>query len=335
MVHLKPNVEEEIQAIDRHSFRFQHLLLFILGSAIAHALIFWLLVKHETSKPIEKKKENKPIEFIVVPPEESPKPPPDTNNRATENSVAESEVQPEGTVSNETITNEPPITSPPPPAPAPAPVPEVAEPEPAPAPASVSGNAPKPESKPSAKDLMSGSDTPTASPEPKKETVATRLPPKTDPKPSNSSEGSAADLLGGDYQKTLANSGDAFFSPEALSHKSVLSPQQIDALKDPELASYANKLQRLISENWQRNWQQNWKQNWKPEIYRDSVVVFVFNIQKNGQITGLKIAKSSGSEEIDRYYLEAINKISFPPLPSEFPLESWGVNYTLETILIE
>ena len=331
MVHLKPNVEEEIQAIDRHSFRFQHLLLFILGSAIAHALIFWLLVKHETSKPIEKKKENKPIEFIVVPPEESPKPPPDTNNRATENSVAESEVQPEGTVSNETITNEPPITSPPPPAPAPAPVPEVAEPEPAPAPASVSGNAPKPESKPSAKDLMSGSDTPTASPEPKKETVATRLPPKTDPKPSNSSEGSAADLLGGDYQKTLANSGDAFFSPEALSHKSVLSPQQIDDLKDPKLALYANKLQRLISQI-----SENWKQNWKPEFYQDFVVVIVFDIQKNGQITGLKIVKSSGSEEIDRYCLEAINKISsFPPLPPEFPFKFLPFRYTFENTLIK
>ena len=327
MVQLKPNVEEEIQAIHRHSFRFRHLLLFILGSAIAHALIFWLLVRYEASKPIEKKEESKPIEFIVVPPQESPKPLPNTNNRATENSVAESEVQPEETVLNETTTNEPPITSPSPPAP------EVAEskskPEPEPAPAS--GNASKPESKPSAKDLMSGSDTPTASPEPKKETVTALSPPKTDPKPSNPNESGAADLLGGDYQKTLANSGNAFFSPEALSHKSVLSPQQIDDLKDPKLALYANKLQRLISQI-----SENWKQNWKPEFYQDFVVVIVFDIQKNGQITGLKIVKSSGSEEIDRYCLEAINKISsFPPLPPEFPFKFLPFRYTFENTLIK
>ena len=340
MVHLKPkSEEEEIQAIHRRGFRFQHLLLFILGSAIAHALIFLLLAKYEARKPVEEQEENKPIEFVVVPPEENQEPPPETNNRATENSVAEPNVQPEETAYNEKIVEEPATT---PPAPAPTPAPEVAasKPEPAttpPAPAPAPAPAPTstPEPKPSAEDLISGSDAPVNPPEPEKkeettaqDDVATRLPPKSEPEPSSSSEGSAADLLGGDYQKTLANSGDAFFSQEALSHKSVLSPQQISALKNPKLASYAKELQRLVNENWE--------QNWKPEFYRDSVVVFVFDIQKNGQITGLKIAKSSGSEEIDRYYLEAINRISsFPPLPPEFPLESWKITYTLETILIE
>ena len=340
MVHLKPkSEEEEIQAIHHHGFRFQHLLLFILGSAIAHALIFLLLARYEASKPVEEQEENKPIEFVVVPPKENQEPPPETNNKATENSVAEPNAQPEETAYNEKIVEEPatipPTSAPTPapkvaaPAPAPTPAPEVAAPTPAPAPAPT----PAPEAQPSTKDLISGSDAPVSSPEPEKreetaaqDNIATRLPPKSEP--SSPSGGNAADLLGGDYQKTLANSGNAFFSPEALSHKSVLSPQQISALKDPKLASYAKELQRLINENWE--------QNWKPEFYRDSVVVFVFDIQKNGQITELKIAKSSGSEEIDRYSLETISKIApLPPLPPEFPLESWKITYTLETRLIE
>ena len=307
MVHLKPKSKSEQEvAIARRGFRFQHLLLFIFGSAISHALIFLLLAKYEIGKPTEDKVESKPIEFVVVPPEEeSPEPPPE-NNRAAENSVAEPNVQPVPTAPNTEIAEEP-ATTPPPPS-EPSPSPEVAaQPEPA----------PQPEPEPSAEDLIPGSDAPVNAPEPeKKETtardnVAARLPSETKPESSNSSEGSAADLLGGNYQKTLANSGDAFFSEEALTHETVLNPGQIDALQDLDLSAYFAKLRRYLEEQERLILEQEYN------------AIFVVNIQKNGQITIAEIKNRLGPEEYNQRFVKKFQQMSpFPPLPPEFPLES-------------
>ena len=329
MVNLKPEKKQakEPVAVDYRGFKFKHLLLFIFGSAIAHALLFFLLSKYEANKPPEDKEEPKPIDFVVVPPEEkSEEPPPETNNRALENSVANPNVQPEKTAPNEKIVAEPAPTPPPKseptpePAPAPAPIPE---PTPSPEPT------PAPQPEPAAQDLISGSDAPIASPQPEEketteEEIATLTPPPTESVPEPSSEGSAADLLGGDYKKTLADGGgEAFFSPEALTHKTVLNPGQINALRNVDLSSYVAELKKRV------------RDNWKPSYYQKYKTTFTFNIQKDGQITALKVAKSSGNSELDRYSLEMFRKISpLPPLPPEFPLEYWGVEYELETILV-
>ena len=324
MVHLKPRSEEQIdRAIARRGFRVRHLLLFILGSAIAHALIFLLLAKYETSKPVAEKEESKPIEFVVVPPEEeSPEPPTETNNRAAENSVAEPNVQPEPTAPNTEIASEPATTPPPPSAPAPKPVP-------APSPEVAAQPEPAPEPEPAADDLISGSDASVNAPEPEEkettatqENVATRLPPE--PGPSSSSEGSAADLLGGNYQKTLADGGgEAFFSPEALTHEAVLNPSQLNALRDVDLSAYFAEIKRRV------------KRNWNPSYSSEEHTTYLtFNIQKNGQITNLQVSKSSGSQKLDRESLEAVqNSAPFDPLPPDFPLEALEIEFSFNIYL--
>ena len=330
MVELKPKSDGDPKALDvsyvkYRGFRWQHLLLFVLGSAIVHGLIFLVLSKYQASQPIEEKEENEPIEFVVVPPEEkSEEPPPDTNNRSTENSVAPSNDQPKQTPSTEEIGED--IVASPAPAPTPAPTPAPA-PKPTPSP-------PKPKPETTAEAKLAPEPSPQAKPEPKPtpepapepapepEPVATRLPPK--PEPPVSDGGSAADLLGGDYKKTLADGGsDAFFSPEALTHETVLNPGQIDALRDIDLSAYFAEIRRRV------------KRNWNPSYSSEEQSTFLtFKIQKNGQITDLKVARSSGSSKLDNESLAAVqNSAPFDSLPPNFPLEALEIEFSFNIYL--
>jgi len=317
MMKLKPKSDRdgETPITSYRSFKFKHLLWFILGSTIVHSLIFFLLANYQPTKPIVEKEESKPIEFVVVPPEEeTEEPPPETNKRAAENSSAQPNTQPEKIPSTEELGEE--IEPEPAPAPTPAPEPEP-EPEPAPA--------PEPEPAPSAQDVMPEGDTPTPEPESTaEEQVATNIPPETEPVPAPQPEGSAADLLGGDYKKTLADGGaDAFFSPEALTHETVLNPGQIDALRDIDLSAYFAELKRRV------------KQNWNPSYSsQEQTTYLTFNIQKNGQITGLKVTKSSGSQRLDRESIEAVqNSAPLDPLPPDFPLEALEIEFSFNIYL--
>ena len=168
--------------------------------------------------------------------------------------------------------------------------------------------------------------------------VATRLPAKIQPsepipesnqapppqtststEPANPSNSDAASLLGGDYKRTIANGGgDAFFSPEALTHKSVLNPSQLNALKDIDLSEYFAEIKRRV------------KRNWQPSFAVEEYTTFLtFAIEQNGQITGLRVTKSSGSERVDRESLEAVqNAAPFDPLPAGFPLEDLEVEFS-------
>ena len=291
MVNLKPQ-DQEIQVsptVNYRRFQFKHLSLFIFGSAIVHGLLLLLLVRYEADRPVPKSTASKPIDFVVIPPEEP-----------IETPAPEPEPTPQATV-------EPP---------APEPVPEpVPEPKPTPPVATAPAPEPAPESQP--QDLITGSEQPTPAPAAKPEAqpqqsespVATRLPPEPEP-PAG---GSASDLLGGNYQKTLADGGDAFFSPEALSFQSVLNPEQITALKDFDLQGYGKKVQEQTRPHWRPD-------PYSPEEY---TTVLTFNILPNGQVTELQVSQSSGSAEFDRIALNAIkNATPFAPLPADFPLES-------------
>ncbi|MEL6787097.1 MAG: TonB family protein, partial [Cyanobacteria bacterium J06607_15] len=178
---------------------------------------------------------------------------------------------------------------------------------------------PKPESEPAPipsatqKDTVATNLPPTSQPIPEPETVPPEKPASIDGVSNN-----ASDLLGGDYQKTIASSGDAFFSPEALKYESVLNPEQIKALNGFDLSQYLAAMERRV------------KPNWNPSSRRDDRrTVLSFNIQPNGQVTGLRVAQSSGSTEVDRESLEAVKKSApFPPLPADFPLESLEINFS-------
>ncbi|MGD1917840.1 MAG: TonB family protein, partial [Pleurocapsa sp.] len=233
------------------------------------------------------------------------------------------------TAPNEKVVTEPAKAPPPAPAPAPKPIPTptpevAAQPTPTPKPV------PKP--KPSPQDLISGSDTPATSPQPEvqekpqEETVATRVPPPTEsvPQPNSSTEGSAADLLGGNYKKTLADGGgEAFFSPEALTHETVLNPGQLNALRDVDLSAYFAEIKRRV------------KRNWKPSYSsQEQTTYLTFNVQKSGQITDLRIAESSGSAKLDRESIAAVqNSAPFDPLPPDFPLEALEIEFSFNIYL--
>ena len=112
--------------------------------------------------------------------------------------------------------------------------------------------------------------------------------------PDASQDGGAASLLGGDYQKTYADSGaEAFFSPEALSYEAVLNPEQLKALKGFDLEAYQRGLYDRV------------KRNWQPSFREKYTTWLSFNIEKNGQISQLQVVESSGSPEFDRVALEA------------------------------
>lgn len=358
MIHLQPASQDEQKTSSEvvRGFQPKHLLLFILASILIHSLGLLIFgVYHRTQPNAKEKTNSKPIEFVVVPPEESrEKPPSETQKRATENSVAEKILKPEKT-STETIGEETapsPIKTPPPPAPPQETTnaPKIVEPpktspspQPVKPPKTQTTPTPPPESTESLTDnsppVLSGSDTASITqpkPAEKDSPVATRLAPQSKPstpvpesvfpqptatpsKPSESNGSGAASLLEGDYQKTLANGGgDAFFSPEALNYESVLNPAQLNALKDVDLSEYFAEIKRRV------------KGNWNPSFAVEEYTTFLaFDIQKNGQITGLRVTRSSGSEKVDRESLEAVqDSAPFAPLPPEFPLEAMKVQFS-------
>ncbi|MGF1591090.1 MAG: TonB family protein [Pleurocapsa sp.] len=340
MVDLKPAKQDHRQTPIGNRFgyhRYYQLLWFILASVLVHSLAWLFLGLYQRSKPVAEEVDSKPIEFVVVPEESEEPPPPETQKRATENSVAEKNTESETTALNDEIEDDIPVTSAPPPQPEPA---APTQPAPTPAPAPEPEPTPEPElaEPPAAQQpILSGSDAnPITTPEPEPEaaepesSVATRLPP---PKPTEAvpepeippattspeDNNSASSLLGGDYQKTLANGGaDAFFSPEALAYKDVLNPGQLNALKDINLGPYFDEVKRRV------------KRNWNPSYRVEEYTTFLtFDIEKNGQITGLRVTQSSGSEKVDQESLAAVqNSAPFDPLPAEFPLEALEVKFS-------
>lgn len=315
MLNTKPTEQIQQQIIiNRRRSSLQRLLLLVLVSILIHGLGLLLFARFERFRQVgEKKADPKPIEFTVVPDE-------------PEKTIAEDKT-------NKTSDNQPPEPAPaPPPTPAP-------EPEPAPAPP------PTPAPTPTVKNqtpVLSGDDTPAPqsqtnpTPEPKpvtkpsnSDSIATSLPPKTPPisepevqpkKPAdtNGVSKSASDLLGGNYEKTLASGGDAFFSPEALEYNSVLNPEQLKALKGIDLSQYLAEMEGKV------------KPNWNPAFRQDErTTVLTFNIQKDGQITGLQVSQSSGLDEVDREALDAVqNSVPFAPLPANFPLEDLEITFS-------
>ncbi len=319
MLNTKPTEQIQQQIIiNRRRLSFQRLLLLVLVSILIHGLGLLLFARFERFRHVgEKKADPKPIEFTVVPDESEKIVTEDKTDIASDNQSPVSQPAP-------------PIT--PTPVPAPPPTPE-------PAPQAIPAPTPTVENQ---TPVLSGDDTPTPqsqidpAPEPKpvtkpskNDSIATSLPPKTPsssepevqpkkPADTNGMSKSASDLLGGDYEKTLASGGDAFFSPEALEYNSVLNPEQLKALKGIDLSQYLAEMEGKV------------KPNWNPAFRQDErTTVLTFNIQKDGQITGLQVSQSSGLDEVDREALEAVqNSVPFAPLPANFPLEDLEITFS-------
>ncbi|MDJ0678562.1 MAG: TonB family protein [Xenococcaceae cyanobacterium MO_167.B52] len=257
---------------------------------------------------------------------------------------------------------EPPASVKPPVALSKVPKPEIATPTPAPPRARLKPLRPllpKPEAKPESQSLSESNSTITpsikpipkspkipskkiepATSQPNSSSVATNLSPKppvinrpssltqpppvprTKPNPSSKpktpvSSGTAS-LLGGTQRLNSAqNSGNNFFKPKVNASQQALNSRGLDARQNLDLGPYFAEIRRRV------------RRNWKPsQPNKERNTILVFSIQRNGQITGLRIVQSSGSPINDQESLEAVQKSApFRALPANFPRQELKVQF--------
>nr|MDJ0648587.1 energy transducer TonB [Xenococcaceae cyanobacterium MO_188.B19] len=146
--------------------------------------------------------------------------------------------------------------------------------------------------------------------------------PQTKPNPSSKpktpvSSGSAS-LLGGTQRRSLSDdSGSSFFNPKVNASQQALNSRGLDARQNIDLGPYFAEIRRRV------------RRNWKPSQPRkERHTILVFSIQRNGQITGLRIVQSSGSPINDQESLEAVQKSApFRALPANFPRQELKVQF--------
>ena len=96
MVNLKPVNKKDRQTPAVKNRRSSHSQwLFILASVLLHGLFLLFFVVYQRLQPVtEETEENKPIDFVVIPEEESEEPP-EADVLASENSVAQNSTESE------------------------------------------------------------------------------------------------------------------------------------------------------------------------------------------------------------------------------------------------
>lgn len=359
----------------KSKFRRNPILLFILTSVLVHGIILVIFAWFERSQPLVRQDPNPaPIDFIVIPPEESS---PIEPSKAAANTLPKGENQPGKALEPEpeppTPENTEPVAPPqtvavpesiPESSPTEAQPPEETKPEPVapPPPANV------PTENQNSAEILSGSDTasvPVEETENKapettdsvesptdvtesEDALATRLPPQITPtqppetnKPTSpprelpatpptsdaltpSTDSSAASLLGGNYKRSLEDDGGAsFFDLQANASQQAYDTALLDAQQNIDMRKYFSEIQRRV------------RRNWNPNSPREEyTTVLNFTIQRNGQITGLTVRQTSGSQEVDRETLEAVqDSAPFDPLPANFPLDSLNIEFSFNIYL--
>ncbi len=167
---------------------------------------------------------------------------------------------------------------------------------------------------------------------PEKKPVATRLPPKITPTqpleteqpvtpPSTPNKtpttSGAASLLGGNLKRSFEDDeGASFFNLENNSSQQASNPA-LNAQQSLDMRKYFAEIQRRV------------RRNWNPKYaVQEYTTVLNFSIQRNGQITLLSVSRTSGSQEVDREALEAVQDSGpFDPLPANFPAEMLNVEF--------
>jgi periplasmic protein TonB len=352
MVDLKPVIRnrQKTSTTDHRHLRPKNILTLILASVLLHGLGLFLFSKFQPNQSSsEQELASKPIDFVAVPPPEK-KPASKKTPDNSDNSIAKkaAKVSPANPPPKQSEATSAAIPTPPPQSTAPPQsevkpnvkesLPESLVKDPPILSGSdknqVAASKPKPESKSQLEPAIAKPFPQPLKPEP----IATSLPPAKPSKlipgnipgstpgksPANSAEGagtipndSAASLLGGDLKKTYGdNKTDAFFSPEALAYEAVLDPEQLKALQGFDLEGYQKRLYDKV------------KRNWQPSFSQKYTTWLTFNIEKNGQISQLKVVESSGSKDFDQLALTAVqNAVPLESLPADFPLEHLEFKY--------
>lgn len=210
--------------------------------------------------------------------------------------------------------------------------PETTTPQPDPPPVATK---PKP-LKPSTEEILPEKPQPDAPP------VATKLPdqspstnetesssapvsPSASPPEQQTPVGSgSASLLGGTYRKSAGEDGaSSFFKPEANASQQALNSSGSDARQDLDMGPYFAEIRRRVKRNWQPS-----------SANRNRHTVLAFSIQRNGQITGLRVSQSSGSSKVDGESLEAVQKAGpFAALPANYPNEQLDIVFSFNLYL--
>jgi protein TonB len=207
-----------------------------------------------------------------------------------------------------------------PPKPEPAeeePAPEPLKPEPAPKPK-------LPEPKPAREDVPVLPDKPAKKPEKPKPAAATELPKPVAPPARKPAPKPPASNGGGSNPAGTAPQGDDHGeagrrgAPTANPLGTASFGSQIAGLDNPDFkfGYYIDQLLSAIDSKWVR-----------PPLGNDVKATISFRIQRDGSITDLQVAQSSGYNSFDLAALRAVQNASpFPPLPRAYRNDSLGVN---------
>ncbi|MDJ0901160.1 MAG: TonB family protein [Xenococcus sp. MO_188.B8] len=167
---------------------------------------------------------------------------------------------------------------------------------------------------------------------PENSSVATRLPPKITPtQPSATNQpvtppsvpnkkpttSGAASLLGGNLKRSFEDDGgESFFNLENNARQLASNPA-LNSQQSLDMRKYFAEIQRRV------------RRNWHPKYAaQEYTTVLSFSIQRNGQITLLSVSRTSGSPEVDREALEAVQDSGpFDPLPANFPADMLNVEF--------
>ncbi|MBE9169983.1 TonB C-terminal domain-containing protein [Pleurocapsales cyanobacterium LEGE 06147] len=335
------------------------LLPYFLVSLLIHGLAALVIVLQERSQPVTKQQQdNSPIEFIIVPSEESAdRPPPETNRRAANNSIAQgkvkSELPPVTDKRGDTATNSSPVSTPEvassqseiKPSEVVKPTPSVAsKPEPVqpPQPPTPTTSEPEPVQPPQPPTPTTSEPEPVQPPQPPTPTTSEPEPvqPPQPPTPTTSEPQAVAPSPSVDSpttkvpaKETPTNSSAASLlggtyrrSIEEDGGSSFFDSEALAKKEAPyaKLDARQDDLAPYFDEIRRRV-----KRNWQPSSPGDDRnTVIAFAIEPNGQITGLRIVETSGKERVDRDALEAIQKSApFDPLPQSFQRDRLEIQF--------
>ena len=154
---------------------------------------------------------------------------------------------------------------------------------------------------------------------PKTSPQPAKVSPQPQQTPTSEANSGAASLLGGNLSKSsTTDQGSTFFSAQANASQTALNfNNSSNARRDPNLGPYFAEVRRKV------------KRNWKPSRPNDTKqTVLTFSIQSNGQISGLQVTQSSGSDQIDRESLAAVqNAAPFAAIPTELNYPQLNVEF--------
>ncbi len=65
----------------------------------------------------------------------------------------------------------------------------------------------------------------------------------------------------------------------------------------------------------------------KKVYFREKCLILKITINKSGKIDSIKVIHSSNDKKFDNFYISAIKKCSFPPIPDSLMAENFSINY--------